>query len=160
MPQATTNNSTKVSSPPGPAAEVGRVATGGATAAGAGEAEKRPRDTESALPLDGQGAPQAAPGGGGVGEEEGEEEEEASRRRRKRSREATNTLEFLRGVNWGEVAELMAHTRNEWQCRVKWFEVLDPSVNRSRIWRADEDAELRKSECVCVGAPYPRGERE
>eukprot|EP00752_Nemacystus_decipiens_P003540 g3266.t1 len=128
----------------GAAAAGGRVEAG-ATASGAGTTKKRPRDTAEASPNDGPGAPHSAVGEGGCArEEEKGEGEGAGRKNRCRAREATNALEHLSGVHWGEVAALMAYTRNEGQCRVKWFEVMDPSVNRSRVWEPEEDAQLLK----------------
>lgn len=58
----------------------------------------------------------------------------------------TNTLDLFNNVDWMEVAALMSNSRTGWQCREKWFEVLDPSVNRTRDWEEEEDAELLKRE--------------
>ncbi|CAN0000803.1 unnamed protein product [Ectocarpus fasciculatus] len=57
----------------------------------------------------------------------------------------TNMLEFFKGVNWPEVARLMSNGRSDKQCRLKWFEAIDPSVNRQRGWEAEEEARLRKA---------------
>lgn len=48
-------------------------------------------------------------------------------------------------IEWPEVAKLMANLRNEHQCREKWFESIDPAVNRS-LWTDEEDRELLRSE--------------
>ncbi|CAN0531133.1 unnamed protein product, partial [Laminaria digitata] len=55
-------------------------------------------------------------------------------------------VDYFREVEWAEVVKLMASDRTEAQCRAKWFELMDPCVNRSRIWSAEEDARLRKGE--------------
>lgn len=55
-------------------------------------------------------------------------------------------LDCFQGVNWQEVARLMSNGRSDKQCRLKWFEAIDPSVNRQREWDAEEDARLRKGE--------------
>lgn len=48
-------------------------------------------------------------------------------------------------IEWPEVAKLMANLRNEHQCREKWFESIDPAVNRLS-WTDEEDQELLRGE--------------
>lgn len=59
---------------------------------------------------------------------------------------AVREVDYFREIEWPEVAKLMCGTRSEHQCREKWFEALDPSINRLRKWEPEEDAQLLKSE--------------
>jgi len=98
-----------------------------------GKGKKRRRNGEApALELDKPRVGGAAAGG-------------ASSSSRDR-REAANTLDYLNRVNWAEVASLMSTKRDQYQCREKWFKVLDPSINRQRNWEADEDKQLLNGE--------------
>ncbi|CAN0336951.1 unnamed protein product [Pylaiella littoralis] len=128
---------------PGAAAAAAAAQGGARTGRDEGKGKKRRRDSSeetasasaAASKQPGGRAPPPPPGGGPrVPKGEAIQNESGG----------TNALEGLAEVDWSEVAKLMFNTRSEHQCREKWFEVLDPSVNRLRAWEPEEDAQLRK----------------
>ncbi|CAM9756151.1 unnamed protein product [Ectocarpus sp. 6 AP-2014] len=133
----------RMGAPPFGGGDGGEGSAAAAAAAGkSGEGRKRRRDC-------GGGEPRPS-GGGGRAPETGTRGGHPRKNGRSSSNSSssnsnTNMLDCFEGVNWQEVARLMSNGRSDKQCRLKWFEAIDPSVNRQREWDAGEDARLRKA---------------
>lgn len=67
----------------------------------------------------------------------------------------TIRVDPFREIEWSEVSRLMLNARSENQCQEKWYEGLDPAVNRSLRWSTEEDQQLLKGKYMRVVANQP-----